>query len=246
MKHFTRILLCLLVLIPLAAKCYSRDIDDLKRQNEVLFQLIRDIHHPTDEQMEKIHAIFAGSVYMGQGNPSITVHPVTREQCEEKIKEQGIEYENPVFERICGARYMAPLYDPDKESPEDACVCIDQFEFPIGKSYIKEIEKVKTEGDARAQMEIFREFYNSFDFLQDDVEIIPIELSNNKAVYRYKNSEFFEDCDDYLYYYYIVCGLAEGLFMQYFNRKVNCRIINHKILENKEDSFVDISIEIIK
>ena len=34
------------------------------------------------------------------------------------------------FEKICKAKYMAPLYDPSKEQPEDAKACIDQFEFP--------------------------------------------------------------------------------------------------------------------
>jgi len=39
-------------------------------------------------------------------------------------------YDNPDFERICGAKFMAPLYDPRSRRPEDAKACIDQFEFP--------------------------------------------------------------------------------------------------------------------
>ncbi len=27
----------------------------------------------------------------------------------------GVHYENPTFEKICKAKYMAPLYDPSKE-----------------------------------------------------------------------------------------------------------------------------------
>lgn len=42
----------------------------------------------------------------------------------------AVPYENPRFETICGARYMAPLYDPAREKPEQARACIDQFEFP--------------------------------------------------------------------------------------------------------------------
>ena len=34
------------------------------------------------------------------------------------------------FEKICGAKYMAPLYNPATEKAEDARACIDQFEFP--------------------------------------------------------------------------------------------------------------------
>ena len=42
----------------------------------------------------------------------------------------AVHYENPTFAKICGTRYMAPLYDPAKEKPEHATACIDQFEFP--------------------------------------------------------------------------------------------------------------------
>jgi formylglycine-generating enzyme required for sulfatase activity len=41
-----------------------------------------------------------------------------------------VHYENPVFEKLCGAKFMAPLYDPETQHAEDARVCIDQFEFP--------------------------------------------------------------------------------------------------------------------
>ena len=67
---------------------------------------------------------------MGQGNPAIARHPMTPAQCREKLERKRIDYENPEFERICGAKYMAPLYDPAERAPEQAKACIDQFEFP--------------------------------------------------------------------------------------------------------------------
>ena len=39
-------------------------------------------------------------------------------------------YENAQFERICGGKYLAPLYDPKTGTAEQAKACIDQFEFP--------------------------------------------------------------------------------------------------------------------
>ena len=65
-----------------------------------------------------------------QGNPKVTKHPMTEEQCHEKIKKQGVTYENPEHLKICGAPYMAPLYNPLKEQPHQAKSCIDKFEFP--------------------------------------------------------------------------------------------------------------------
>jgi hypothetical protein len=102
----------------------------LADHNAELLHQIEEVHHLTPAQMEKIRAIFAGSRIIGQGNPAITQHPATPEQCAAKLHQQGVVYANPRFERICGAKYMAPLYDPVTQQPEDATACIDQFEFP--------------------------------------------------------------------------------------------------------------------
>ncbi len=101
-----------------------------KQQNDALFEQLKRERELSDMQVDAIRKIFAGSLYIGQGNPAVTRHPVTPEACQAKLKEMGVQYENPRFEKICGAKYMAPLYDPSKEQPEDAKVCIDQFEFP--------------------------------------------------------------------------------------------------------------------
>jgi formylglycine-generating enzyme required for sulfatase activity len=102
----------------------------LSEQNEVLFRQLQRVHGLSDAQMDQIRKIFAQSGYIGQGNPAITRHPVTEEETQAKLKRLGIDYSNLRFEKICGAKYMAPLYNPAKERPEDAKDCIDQFEFP--------------------------------------------------------------------------------------------------------------------
>jgi hypothetical protein len=102
----------------------------VQQQNEALFQALQRDRGLSDQQISAIRRIFAGSHYIGQGNPAVTQHPVTPEQCAAKLQSQGIHYENPQFEKICKAKYMAPLYDPAREKPEDAKACIDQFEFP--------------------------------------------------------------------------------------------------------------------
>jgi len=102
----------------------------LKEQNEALFVQIQRVHSLRDEQMQTIRAIFAKSGFIGQGNPAITEHPATPSECKDKLDRLNVRYENPEFERICGANYMAPLYNPAREKAENAKVCIDQFEFP--------------------------------------------------------------------------------------------------------------------
>lgn len=102
----------------------------LRDQNEVLFRQLQRVHGLSEAQMKSLRGIFAKSGIMGQGNPAITRHPVTPEEAQAKLKRLGVDYSNPQFEKICGAKYMAPLYNPATQRPEDAKACIDQFEFP--------------------------------------------------------------------------------------------------------------------
>jgi hypothetical protein len=115
----------LIIFIP-----FSKGAQTLKESNEIIFQQLKRIHALSDSQIAAVRKIFNDSGYIGQGNPAVTVHPVTPEECEAKLEKQSVVYANPSFEKICGAKYMAPLYDPVRERPEDAKVCIDQFEFP--------------------------------------------------------------------------------------------------------------------
>jgi len=102
----------------------------LAERNDQLLQQLQEIHRLRSDQVDRIRAIFAGSRVIGQGNPAITQHPLSPEQCQARLQQQGVRYENQRFEQICGAPYMAPLYDPATQKPEDAKACIDQFEFP--------------------------------------------------------------------------------------------------------------------
>jgi hypothetical protein len=102
----------------------------LQAKNEALLQQMASTFGYTPEQMTRIRAIFQASGRMGQGNPAVTQHPLSSEQCRARLEREGVSYNNPRFEKICGSKYMAPLYDPATEQPEDAKVCIDQFEFP--------------------------------------------------------------------------------------------------------------------
>ena len=104
--------------------------DRLAEQNERLFQELQATHNLSAEQMQRIREIFRGSRVIGQGNPAVTEHPMTPAQCAATWRTRGGPPANATFEKICGAKYMAPLYDPAHEPPEQAPACIDQFEFP--------------------------------------------------------------------------------------------------------------------
>lgn len=132
--------------------------------------------------------------------------------------------------------------DNEQKFKEIGFKILDHFSFPIGEVYIKEFEKVRQSSDSVMELKLFQEFYNSYDFFQDDLEISLVELHHNKVVYRLKNSEFLNN--DFIYFFYIACGITEGIYIQNLNRKVACNVEKVNIAEDEIDSFIDISLEI--
>jgi hypothetical protein len=101
-----------------------------------MFQQMQQIRGVSGGEMRRIRAIFAASPngWMGQGNPAVTQHPLTPERPPRGSAARSAQiqesYRNRQYERICGERYMVPLYDPATQSPSDATVCADMFEYP--------------------------------------------------------------------------------------------------------------------
>ncbi len=131
MRKLIRIAMLCAATVALSAGVSTVQADGTRQsQNETLFQQLQSVFGLSAEQMAKIRSIFAGSSMMGQGNPAITVHAMSPEQCRARLQQTSTSYDNPRFEKICGSKYLAPLYDPKTQQPEDAKACIDQFEFP--------------------------------------------------------------------------------------------------------------------
>ena len=100
----------------------------LPEQRSALFTNMQNQLDLPAGALDKIEAIFAASHYLGQGEPKITKHPMTRAECRAiREKNAGLHPEDA----RCGARNMVPLFDPaNGGSTNTANVCIDQFEFP--------------------------------------------------------------------------------------------------------------------
>lgn len=103
----------------------------LAENNEAMFRLMQEKRGVTAGQIATIRKIFNATGRTGQGNPAVTRHPMTPQQAAAKVPGDPYQYyRNAQFERICGRKYMAPLYDPATQRPEDAKVCVDMFEYP--------------------------------------------------------------------------------------------------------------------
>jgi len=102
----------------------------LARGNEALLLKLEQVHGYTRGQLDALRRILERSKIVGQGNPTVTEHPLTTEACRTRLDEAKGRYEDPLFAKVCGGPFMAPLFDPATERPEQARACIDQFEFP--------------------------------------------------------------------------------------------------------------------
>ncbi|AUX42885.1 uncharacterized protein SOCE26_043220 [Sorangium cellulosum] len=100
----------------------------LEEQRLRLFARMRRELALSGEAMRKVEAIFAASPVLGQGNPEITRHPMSRSECRRIRAAAGL---RPESEPACGAPGMAPLFDPTRgQTAASARACIDQLEFP--------------------------------------------------------------------------------------------------------------------
>jgi formylglycine-generating enzyme len=100
----------------------------LEDQKETLVVNMQRSLGLTLAQTDAVRTILRSDEWMGQGNPKVTRHPLTRAEClERRAKAPHLAPGDP----RCGAPSMVPLYDPTAgEHPASARACIDQFEFP--------------------------------------------------------------------------------------------------------------------
>lgn len=105
-------------------------VPSLALENQALLLDLQRVHGLSLEQIDRVRAIFKRSGVIGQGNPVVSEHPMTPQQCQAARAAASVTGNAEAFQRICGAPYMAPLYDPQQETAGDAGACIDQYEFP--------------------------------------------------------------------------------------------------------------------
>ena len=101
--------------------------DNIAAQRAVLFDNLQSQLGLSGEALAKTRAIFEGSRWMGQGNPKITKHPMTRAECQAIRKA----HEFRAGDVRCGAPNMALVFDPGAgETKDTAKLCVDQYEYP--------------------------------------------------------------------------------------------------------------------
>ena len=105
----------------------EREDSDLAEQRRAMLRRMRAMGSGSLEQLAELEKIVFASKHIGQGNPAVAKHPLTRTECIARRKAAGFRDE---VKPQCGAPFMTPIYDPAKQKEADAKVCIDRYEFP--------------------------------------------------------------------------------------------------------------------
>lgn len=116
---------------------------------------------------------------------------------------------------------------------------------PHVSSFLNEkLTKLKGNPIPKLHFDAFKEVYSTYDLFQPSVSITVLKIEKNKAMYRFEKSELLENSEDFIYHFYIMCGIAEYLISRESGFEVICKVENIYLSEDKPESFVDISIEI--
>ena len=121
------------------------------------------------------------------------------------------------------------------------------IDFSFGPTVRKGLKGLRNIPVPKIYFEAFDKFYPSYDILQPTIDISePImNDSGTKAVYRFTNSEFLNSTEDYIYHFYIVAGIIEALWIREMEKTVKCNIEKISASNKKEDSYFEMSIEIM-
>ncbi len=154
---------------------------------------------------------------------------------------------------IISSYYKALLSGLKKNYPNDEEVfkeigrnSLEFIDFSFGPTVRKGLKSLRNIPVPKIYFEVFGRFYPSYDILQPSIEISEpmMEESGNKAVYRFKNSEFLETSEEFIYHFYIISGIIEALWEREVGRPVECNVEKIHVGERKEDAFFELSIEI--
>ncbi len=137
---------------------------------------------------------------------------------------------------------------PDKEQvfKQIGREALQYIDFSFGPTIKRQMKVIKGSPIIKLYFEVFKNFYTSYDLLQPTIEISDPEIDETgmRAKYRFTKSEFLEDTDEFIYHFHMAVGIMEVILSREIGRPVECFIEKIHISDSKEDSYVEISVNI--
>ncbi len=106
----------------------DRPAESLAVQRDSLLQRMQGFFDLSEATVRELRSIFEASEFLSQGNPAVSEHAMTPNECEARRRRANV---LDAQHLRCGEVNMVPLFAGSKgQSSRDARVCIDRFEFP--------------------------------------------------------------------------------------------------------------------
>ncbi|MHA1670098.1 MAG: hypothetical protein ACTSV5_05905 [Promethearchaeota archaeon] len=123
---------------------------------------------------------------------------------------------------------------------------VKDIKFSFGPNVYKQLKSVKDVPISRIHLESFKNFYPVYDIFQPNIEIsiINTDIKGKNATFRFKNSSFLSDSEDYSFHIYIMCGITEGILSNELKSEVSCNVKKIYVAEDKKNSYFDIIVQI--
>jgi len=122
----------------------------------------------------------------------------------------------------------------------------DEVKFKHSDNIFRALKELVSDPYPKILLESFKIYFPFFDFFQPElsIEIIDIDELGTNATYRFRNSVFWEDSEDYIHHMYITSGIIEVVLSGVLKREVVSVIEELHISNNKNESYFDLSIKI--
>ena len=123
---------------------------------------------------------------------------------------------------------------------------ITDIKFTFGPNVYKQLKSLKDNPISRVHLESLKNFYPVYDPFSPEIEIsiINIDPKEKSATFRFTNSPFLEESDDYDYHIYIICGITEGILQRELKQKVSCEIKEIHPSDKKDDAYFDLILKL--
>ena len=103
-------------------------------------------------------------------------------------------------------------------------------------------------GSTKEMVDYFIEVFNAQNIFLDTIQVnlIRYENNNKRGCFRFRNSDFLESTDEHIFYFYLIAGIIESYLGSELDREIRCNILDVNISKQKEECYVDMSIDIIE
>ncbi len=95
-------------------------------------------------------------------------------------------------------------------------------------------------------LKLFSSLQPYFSLLHDKITLKKIIKSQDgkRVIVDFVDSDLLEEELPYIYHFYIISGIVEAKFAQFFDMKVKCDVLDYKTLKEDKENYIRISLEL--